>query len=182
MMEFIWVLRVMVLVLVAGLMGWWSDGWASEKKVRKSGDAAEPYRQCLRRAADAYQIHPRLLGAIVRVENGGWNPIAISVNRQGRGYPLEARSYSEAVQVVTDLWKRNDNFDVGLGQVNTVNMERFRIHPVALLEPCTNLRYAARILRESIDRHGYNWTAIERYNGINPMYSWKVLKELQGLK
>ena len=48
-----------------------------------------------------------------------------------------------------------------------------------LLEPCTNLRYAARILRESIDRHGYNWTAIERYNGINPKYPWKIHQALK---
>lgn len=89
------------------------------------------------------------------------------------------RSYDQAVQTVTALWKKNENFDVGLGQVNTINMERFKIHPVYLLDPCTNLRYAARILRESIDRHGYNWKAIERYNGVNPQYPWKIHQALK---
>lgn len=142
-------------------------------------DVSRPYRECLHAAARTYRINSRLLDAIVRVENGNWNPYAISVNRHGQGYPQRVRSYEEAVYVVTLLWQRNENFDVGLGQVNTINMERFKVHPVSLLEPCTNLRYAARILRESIDRHGYNWTAIERYNGINPKYPWKIHQALK---
>ena len=157
--------------------------WAIPPKKRDSADEpVHPYRQCLLKAARSYQLHPRLLTAIVRVENGGWNPLAVSINQNGRGYPQSVRSYQEAVNLVTRLWKQNVNFDVGLGQVNTINMERYRVHPVALLEPCTNLRYAARILRESIDRHGYNWKAIERYNGVNPQYPWKVMKELQGVR
>ncbi len=142
-------------------------------------DRALPYHSCLNEAARLHQLHPRLLRAIVHVENGAWNPLAISVNRAGRGYPEPVHSYAEAVQRVTTMWRQGINFDVGLGQVNTVNMERYKIHPVALLKPCVNLRYSARILRESIDRHGYNWTAIERYNGINPKYPWKIHQALK---
>jgi soluble lytic murein transglycosylase-like protein len=142
-------------------------------------DASKPYRECMHAAARTYRLNSRLLHAIVRVENGDWNPYAISVNRHGQGFPQAVRSYEEAVHVVTVLWQRNENFDVGLAQVNTINMERFKVHPVLMLDPCTNLRYAARILRESIDRHGYNWTAIERYNGINPKYPWKIHQALK---
>lgn len=175
-------------IIWTGLVMWLFSlevGWAAtptKKKDSSAADPVHPYRQCLLKAAHSYQLHPRLLTAIVRVENGGWNPLAVSINRNGRGYPLSVRSYQEAVNLVTHLWKQNVNFDVGLGQVNTINMERYRVHPVVLLEPCTNLRYAARILRESIDRHGYNWKAIERYNGVNPQYPWKVMKELQGVR
>lgn len=159
-----------------------SEAATPTKKKERAADPVHPYRQCLLKAAHSSQLHPRLLTAIVRVENAGWNPFAVSINRNGRGYPQSVRSYQEAVNLVTYLWKQNVNFDVGLGQVNTINMERYRVHPVALLEPCTNLRYAAGILRESIDRHGYNWKAIERYNGVNPQYPWKVMKELQGVQ
>lgn len=175
--------RVIICTILVILMVSSEGGWASPAKKKDGADEpVHPYRQCLLKAAHSYQLHPRLLTAIVRVENGGWNPLAVSINQNGRGYPQSVRSYQEAVNLVTRLWKQNVNFDVGLGQVNTINMERYRVHPVALLEPCTNLRYAARILRESIDRHGYNWKAIERYNGINPNYPWKVMKELQGVR
>ena len=140
-----------------------------------------PYRACVDAAAKKHALPPRLLHAIVHVENGRWNPWAISVNQKGHGSERAVTSYEEAVRVVTTLWLENVNFDVGLGQVNTINMERYRVHPINLLDPCTNLDYAARILRESIDRHGYGWLAIERYNGRNACYPWRVyhvLKEL----
>jgi len=171
--------RLIIWTSLVMLMGSMKVCCAATTEKGSATEPVHPYRQCLLKAADSYQLHPRLLTAIVRVENGEWNPLAVSINRNGRGYPQTVRSYQEAVNLVTQLWKRNVNFDVGLGQVNTINMERYRVHPVALLEPCTNLRYAARILRESIDRHGYNWTAIERYTGVNPQYPWKVMKELQ---
>jgi type IV secretion system protein VirB1 len=136
----------------------------------------------MREAAHAHELSDHLLDAIIRVENPRWDPLAISVNRKGKGVRQVVRSRHEAEQVVTHLWDAGVNFDVGIGQVNTINMERYRIHPVALLDPCTNVRYAARILRESIDRHGYNWKAIERYNGINPEYPWKVYRALKELR
>jgi soluble lytic murein transglycosylase-like protein len=141
-------------------------------------ERAKPFQTCLQHAASTYQLPVRLLAAIVHVENGEWNPLAVSINYRGKGIVQTVRSHQEAVMLVTRLWKQNVSFDVGLGQVNTVNMERYRVHPVALLDPCTNLTYSARILRESIDRHGYNWKAIERYNGINAQYPWKVKKAL----
>jgi len=150
-------------------------GWgAPQSKSHDRKLRAQPYEECLVQAAETYRVPASLLAAIVHVENGLWNPLAIAVNRKGKGIPQTVRSFQEARDLVSKLWVENANFDVGLGQVNTVNMERFRIHPVQLLDPCTNLSYAARILREKIDRYGYNWTAIERYNGINPAYPWKV--------
>lgn len=139
-------------------------------------------RQCLQEAAQSHDVSPHLLDAIIRVENPRWDPWAISINRKGKSLRQAVRSRKEAEQVVTHLWNAGVNFDLGIGQINTINMERYKIHPIVLLDPCTNVRYAARILRESIDRHGYNWTAIERYNGINPEYPWKVHRALKELK
>lgn len=171
--------RILCMLCCCGYLLMLTTGWASAADWKAVRDQSKPYQACVQGAASAYHLHPRLLHAIVRVENGAWNPLAISINRRGRGYPQSVRSYDQAVQTVTALWKKNENFDVGLGQVNTINMERFKIHPVYLLDPCTNLRYAARILRESIDRHGYNWKAIERYNGVNPQYPWKIHQALK---
>ena len=153
--------------------------------IKKSDDRqlrTRPYEPCLQQAATEHQVPITLLTAIVHVENGHWNPLAISINHKGKGTLQPVKSSEEARALVTRLWLQNINFDVGLGQVNTVNMERYRIHPVALLDPCTNLSYSARILRESINRHGYNWLAIEGYNGINPSYPWKVKNMLDVLR
>jgi soluble lytic murein transglycosylase-like protein len=143
---------------------------------------SHPFHACLEEAATAYQLPSTLLRAIVQVENGNWDPLAVSVNQHGKGIRQTVRSMNDAISLVTRLWKQNVNFDVGLGQVNTRNMERFRIHPIALLDGCSNLEVSARILRESIERHGYNWRAIERYNGINPQYPWRVKKALDQLR
>lgn len=145
-------------------------------------ERAHPFQACLEKAASTYQLPSPLLRAIVQVENGNWDPLAVSVNQRGKGIPQTVRSMNEAVSLVTRLWKQNVNFDVGLGQVNTKNMERFRIHPISLLDGCSNLEVSARILSESTERHGYNWRAIERYNGINPQYPWRVKKALDQLR
>lgn len=155
--------------------------WVAAAAPSKQTDRAAPYQACIDRAAVSYNIAPGLLKAIVRVENGSWNPWSVSINRNGRGFPQSVTSYAQAVDLVSRLWKQHQNFDVGLSQVNTVNMERLRVHPVYLLDPCTNLHYAARILRELFDRYGYSWTAIERYNGHNPRYPWKVYDALREL-
>ena len=145
-------------------------------------ERAHPFQSCLEKAASAYQLPSPLLRAIVQVENGNWDPLAVSVNQHGKGIRQTVRSMNDAISLVTRLWKQNVNFDVGLGQVNTRNMERYRIHPISLLDGCANLKVSARILRESIERHGYNWRAIERYNGINPQYPWRVKKALDQLR
>lgn len=157
----------------------WSGGSSSGPSQREVISArAKGFETCLHAAASNYTLPTILLKAIISVENGQWNPLAVSINHHGKGLPQPVRSEQEARALVTKLWLQNVNFDVGLGQINTINMERYRIHPVALLDPCVNLSYSARILRESINRHGYSWLAIERYNGINPSYPWKVKESL----
>lgn len=171
-----------VLIVSTSLL-WTGLGWGAPKEKGEDRKLrAKPYEACLTQAAIEYRLPLPLLTAIVHVENGYWNPLAISINRNGKGIAQSVKSDQEARALVTRLWLQNVNFDVGLGQVNTVNMERLRVHPVTLLNPCINLSYSARILRESIDRHGYNWTAVERYNGINPSYPWKVKRILDLLR
>jgi soluble lytic murein transglycosylase-like protein len=165
-------------VLCVGGSAWSGESLSRQSEQDVISARAKVFEPCLNAAASNYSLPPILLKAIVAVENGRWNPLAISINRQGKGFPQTVRSEQEAQALVTRLWLQNVNFDVGLGQINTINMERYRIHPVALLDPCVNLSYAARILREAIDRHGYSWLAIERYNGINPSYPWKVMESL----
>jgi hypothetical protein len=49
-------------------------------------------------------------------------------------------------------------------------------------DPCYNVMTGARILKQCIDRHGYNWQAVGCYNATNVQkrmnYSWKVYHAL----
>lgn len=153
--------------------------------VAAAGDApGRPAWQpppCLRDAAIAHGIHPDLMTAIVLVESGG-NPLAINVNQNGRGRPLMAPTLAAARTLIERLWRAGANFDIGLGQINIRTALAYGLHPAWLLDPCWNLAVAARHLREKIAQFGYTWTAIERYNGRNPTYPWKIFRQLQALR
>ena len=83
---------------------------------------------------------------------------------------------------------KNGTFDSGLMQVNSWWITRLELDRGSLLsDPCYNVKTGARILRECIDRFGYNWNAVGCYNAgtadkkIN--YSWKIYHQLKnGMK
>ena len=135
--------------------------------------------RCIEEAAHRYQVSPLLLEAIVHVESEG-NPLAVGVNRQGEGEAHGSLSYTQAAELVSRLWQQGANFDVGLGQINTRNLEQYRVHPVYLLDPCVNLQWAAFVLRQKLDLFGNNWVAIGRYNGAKRLtqYVWKIYRAL----
>jgi soluble lytic murein transglycosylase-like protein len=79
----------------------------------------------------------------------------------------------------------NGTVDIGLMQINSAHLPRlaaFGIGQKELLDPCINLHVGAWILRESINRHGFNWTAIGAYNAGSPekrvRYAWAIYKVL----
>ena len=87
------------------------------------------------RAAKAYQLHPRLLHALVKVESG-YKPEAVSV--------AGAR---------------------GLSQVMPSNARRCGLRDAGeLFDPVSNLRCGALILRQELDRLGNLHDALTVYN------------------
>lgn len=131
--------------------------------------------RCIQEAAHRYQVSPLLLEAIVHVESEG-NPLAVGVNRQGEGESHGRLSYTQAAELISRLWQQGADFDVGLGQINSRNLEQYRVHPVHLLDPCVNLQWAAFVLRQKLDLFGNNWVAIGRNNGSKRLtqYVWKI--------
>jgi type IV secretion system protein VirB1 len=139
--------------------------------------------RCIQEAAQRYQVSPVLLEAIVHVESEG-NPLAVGVNRQNEGESRGRLSYTQAAELVSRLWQQGANFDVGLGQINSRNLEQYRVHPVYLLDPCVNLQWAAFVLRQKLDLFGNTWVAIGRYNGSKRLtqYVWKIYGALVHLE
>jgi type IV secretion system protein VirB1 len=139
--------------------------------------------RCVQQAAHRYHVSPVLLEAIVHVESEG-NPLAVGVNRQNEGESGGRLSYTQAAELVSRLWQQGANFDVGLGQINSRNLEQYRVHPAYLLDACVNLQWAAFVLRQKLDLFGNNWVAIGRYNGSKRLtqYVWKVYRSLVDLE
>lgn len=95
----------------------------------------------------APHVAPSTMNAIIQTESKG-NHLAIGLNH---GYHLvyQAKSYEQAKAWVTYLDKHHYNFDVGLGQVNIINIHKFGYTAVDALDPCTNIKISAKILAKS---------------------------------
>jgi len=136
--------------------------------------------ECFKEASEEYDIPEKLLVSIAEVESS-FHPFAINYRYYRGGEKKTASFYPEsrekAEKVVRYLWDKGYDFDLGIGQINSRNMKRFDIDPDELLNPCYNLRWSAFILKDNIDRHGFNWKAVAAYNGSS-VYSWKIFRSL----
>ncbi len=133
---------------------------------------------CYEKVSEKYTINPAILKAIAKTESNE-NPYAINVN----GKSIFPKTYDEASRWVNYLWAYRGyyKFDLGYMQISHRNIEAYNINPLDLLDPCYNLSWGGYILKNSFNKHGYNWKGIERYNGVNPKYPWKVYKSLISL-
>jgi type IV secretion system protein VirB1 len=150
---------------------------------RATAEPASLLPACAPAIARAAQLPLLLLAAVVQVESQG-DPWTIHVNATA-DYPARTyhpASHAEAVALLTRLWAAGWNVDVGLGQLNSRTARRYGLTPAQLLDPCHNLWATAWHLREKIARYGYSWVAIERYNGNNRRYPWRVFAALQRLR
>ncbi|GJL61888.1 MAG: hypothetical protein NPIRA04_05420 [Nitrospirales bacterium] len=135
---------------------------------------------CLKQAATQYGLPPVLVAAVVEVESAG-NPLAIGVNTKAVKAP-KPKTKDEAITHAVELWQRGVNFDVGLGQINRQNIKEHRIDLAALFDPCVNVQWVSYILYDRFQKYGLKWIAVERYNGVNPEYSWKVYEALMRMR
>lgn len=135
---------------------------------------------CYKDAAEEYEVPEKLLYSIATVESGH-HPYVINYRSDSGGkkkfVSFFPENYEQAVKAVKFLWEKGYVFDLGIGQINSRNMKKFNINPYDLLDSCTNLRWSAFILKDNIERYGFNWKAVSKYNG-STSYSWKVFAAL----
>jgi len=137
-------------------------------------------QQCYIDASQRYGVPIKLLYAITKVESDG-KPFCININSHGRSIWSKCyQDYSTAYYVAKNLYDRGYNIDLGLMQINSQNMKDNNWSVSDVLNPCHNVYYGAYLLRENINRYGFNWTAIWHYNG-SPAYAYKVAKALENL-
>lgn len=113
---------------------------------------------CFDEAGSIYNISPRLLWAIAKVESE-FRPNAMNRNTDG--------SYDYGLMQINSSWAR------------VLGNELWS----SLGDPCTNVKVGAWILSNSIRKHGYTWEAVGSYNASQKhkraKYARKVYKALQ---
>jgi type IV secretion system protein VirB1 len=90
-------------------------------------------------------VAPITIVQIIRTESGG-DPYALNVNGFGRIYPKGA----EAARVQAEAAIQGGySVDIGLMQINSQHLKRFRLSVRQAFDPCTNLRVGAALLKAS---------------------------------
>lgn len=96
-------------------------------------------------------VHPVTMHAIVEQESAG-NPYAIGVNDSRARLTQQPATQKEAITVAKALLAEGYNIDMGLGQINSANMDWLDVTVAELFDPCSNLQAAARVLTENYQR------------------------------
>lgn len=96
-------------------------------------------------------VHPQTLAAIVKIESG-FKPNAIGINKGTAVLKRQPESKEEAVVAAKKLIAGGHNIDMGLGQINSENLQRLGITVEDVFDPCKNLAAAAAILTDNYTR------------------------------
>lgn len=119
--------------------------------------ASNPYVQ----AARAARVPLNLLVAIAGTESA-YHPWALNLG--GREIYCHSRQEAERMAAAA-----GDNVDLGLMQINyRMWGKRFKLTKSQLLDPLTNLRVGAQILRRCLAGPGSLWRRIGRYHSPSP--------------
>lgn len=109
-------------------------------------------------------VAPEILSKLVSAESG-FNMFAIGVNGASR------RSYApktakEAAALARELIAQGHSIDMGLGQINSVNLEWLKLTPETVFDACTNLAAAETVLRDGYDRNYIPDPSLKRALGV----------------
>jgi type IV secretion system protein VirB1 len=89
-------------------------------------------------------VAPATVQAIVKQESAA-KPFAINVNGPMK-LERQPKTLGEAIATAKELHSRGFNFDVGLGQINIKNLEKYNVTWEEAFDSCGNLRLLARVL------------------------------------
>lgn len=120
-------------------------------------------------AACAPMVAPQTLLSVVKAESG-FDPLTIGVNG-ARPRALHPASASEAVRRAGALIAAGASVDLGVGQINSRNLQPLGLSLEDAFDPCRNLAAAARLLAADyaaaapgLDRQAALRVALSLYN------------------
>ena len=121
-----------------------------------------------------YAIPSGLLKSIARVESGN-KPYALNI----AGRPTIADSKEEAASIVRFYQNAGiTNIDLGIAQINLRWHGKHFSSISEMLEPKSNLEYAAKLLNELYLKHGSWCKAVRHYHSANPDYHRKYSRKV----
>lgn len=97
-------------------------------------------------------MHPAIVQAIVKTESN-YNPFAIGVNRSNR-LTRQPKSFGEAVLIAKRLLSQGVNIDLGLGQINSSNLNWLNLSVEQAFNPCSNLKALQHVYLTCYDKAG----------------------------
>jgi soluble lytic murein transglycosylase-like protein len=144
-----------------GEMEKWAIGSAASSLLALLLIPSLVFAFCFEEAGKEYGVPPRLLEVLAGTESA-MNPRALNLNTNG-------------------------SYDIGLMQVNSYWVQVMGLDKDKLAgDPCYNVMTGARILKQCMDRYGYNWEAVGCYNATSLQkkitYSWRVFHALSATR
>jgi soluble lytic murein transglycosylase-like protein len=110
-------------------------------------------------ACARWNVPTKLVLAIIQQESGG-NPWAVNV--EGHSYFPESRA--AALRLADSARLAGKSYDLGLMQINSFWLRRFKLPPDFVIEPRNNIIIGAWILAAEIRRYGFGWQAVASYH------------------
>jgi len=137
---------------------------------------AKSCKEMISEAEKKNKIPKGLLSAIAKVESKH-SPWAI--NFGGRGYMFKTKQ--QALNFLSELErKKARNINIGYMQINTISHAKKFKNMSDILNPSTNINYAAKLLKSLHNRYGSWSEAVRHYHSSNTAhnitYKNKVLK------
>ncbi len=133
----------------------------------------------------AADVSNKTMAAIVQTESGN-HPWVINDNTTKKVLIFDDQK--EVTLKAEELFKKGHNLDLGLAQINTGNLAHLNLSVKQVMEPCTNLKAASKILNgfykvasvKFKDKQDVLFHAIAAYNTGSfykgSKYAEKVLK------
>lgn len=98
----------------------------------------------------APSVTPEIMEKIVKAESG-FSQFAIGVNGSNRRN-YNPKSHEEATRIARELIAQGHSIDMGLGQINSANLEWLNLTVGTVFDSCTNLTASEVVLRDGYDR------------------------------
>ena len=135
---------------------------------------AQDLAELIDKAEQDYAIPSGLLKSIASIESGN-KPYALNIS----GKSVFASSKEEAQEIEqTSIQQGNTNIDLGVMQINWRWHNEYFNSPQEILEPKTNIEYAAKFLSKLYKQHGSWNKAVRHYHSASPQHHIKYSRRV----
>lgn len=153
------------------------DSFAASQKLRQRESAVSSYFDY---PCTKFGIPKQLAMAIARQESS-MHPWILNI----AGKDVIAPTQEAALRLAEDAEARKLSYDVGIMQINSYWIRKYKIPLPLLFRPRDNVYMGCWILKQEINRHGMTWKAVGRYHSPTDWraahYAWLIKGHLNNI-